>query len=63
MPTIDFTLTAPVHHCFRVAQIAGMFDVPLAERATERITIDLPSLENPPIDSDWQIGLIVGPSG
>jgi GNAT superfamily N-acetyltransferase len=40
-----------------------MFDVPLADRATERITIDLPSLENPPIDSDWQIGLIVGPTG
>ncbi len=63
MPTIDFTLTAPVHHSFRVAQVAGMFDVPLAERATERITIDLPSLENPPIESDWIIGLIVGPSG
>jgi GNAT superfamily N-acetyltransferase len=62
MQNIEIELTCPVHQSFRVAQVVGMFDVPLAERATERITIDLPSLENPPIDSDWQIGLIVGPT-
>jgi GNAT superfamily N-acetyltransferase len=35
-----------------------MFDVPLAERATERFQVELPDA-----DEDWQIGLIVGPSG
>jgi GNAT superfamily N-acetyltransferase len=35
-----------------------MFDVPLAERATERFQVELPELAE-----DWQIGLIVGPSG
>jgi GNAT superfamily N-acetyltransferase len=35
-----------------------MFDLPLAEKATERFQADVPDvLEN------WQIGLIVGPSG
>jgi len=38
--------------------VAGMFDVPLAEKATERFCAELPT----DLD-DWQIGLIVGPSG
>jgi ABC-type polar amino acid transport system ATPase subunit len=47
-----------VHDSFRVRQIAGMFDVPLAEKLTERFSVEVPDLGD-----DWRIGLIVGPSG
>ncbi|MCE9547281.1 MAG: GNAT family N-acetyltransferase [Planctomycetia bacterium] len=43
---------------FRVQQVAGMFDVPVAQRAQTKIEFDLP-----PLDEPWQIGLIIGPSG
>ena len=56
MPEIQ--LDCPVHDSFRVQQVAGMFDVPIAERATTRIEFEMP-----PLDAPWQIGLIVGPSG
>ncbi len=58
MPTIDIQLECPVFDSFRVQQVAGMFDVPLAEKLRERFSIEVPSL-----DFDWQIGVIVGPSG
>ncbi|MCI0335262.1 MAG: ABC transporter ATP-binding protein [Planctomycetes bacterium] len=58
MPTIDVTVSCPVHDSFRVQQVAGMFDVPLAEKATERFQVDVPDA-----NEDWQIGLIVGSSG
>ncbi|HZZ73582.1 MAG TPA: GNAT family N-acetyltransferase [Pirellulales bacterium] len=58
MPKLDFTLACPVYSSFRVQQIAGMFDVPLAEKATTRIRGELPDRSE-----EWQIGLIVGPSG
>jgi GNAT superfamily N-acetyltransferase len=58
MPTIDVSVSCPVHDSFRVQQVAGMFDVPLTEKATERFQVELPELAE-----DWQIGLIVGPSG
>jgi hypothetical protein len=58
MPTIKTTVTCPVHDSFRVQQVAGMFDVPLAEKATERFEVDVPGT-----NEEWQIGLIVGPSG
>ena len=48
----------PLHDSFRVQQVAGMFDVPLAEKLSERFTVEVP-----PLDDDWRIGLIVGPSG
>ena len=51
-------LTCPVHESFRVRQIAGMFDVPLAEKLRERFEVDVPDVAEP-----WSIGLIVGPSG
>jgi ATPase subunit of ABC transporter with duplicated ATPase domains len=35
-----------------------MFDVPLAEKASERFEADVPGASE-----NWQIGLIVGPSG
>jgi GNAT superfamily N-acetyltransferase len=58
MPTYNITVTCPVHDSFRVQQVAGMFDVPLREKAVERFQVELPT------DSDdWQIGLVVGPSG
>jgi len=58
MPTITTQVDCPIHDSFRVRQIAGMFDLPLRDHATESFTADLPSLDDP-----WQIGLIVGPSG
>ena len=58
MPSFDVVVSCPVHDSFRVQQVAGMFDVPLAEKATERFEVELPA-----DDDDWQIGLIVGPSG
>ncbi|MCL2305231.1 MAG: ABC transporter ATP-binding protein [Planctomycetaceae bacterium] len=57
-PTADFRVECPVFQSFRVAQIAGMFDVPVARKASETFTIEMP-----PLDSEWRIGLIVGPSG
>jgi GNAT superfamily N-acetyltransferase len=58
MPRLDFTLHCPIHDSFRVQQVAGMFDVPLAQKASTRIAAEVPDLAE-----DWQIGLIVGPSG
>ena len=47
-----------MHDSFRVQQVAGMFDVPLAAEQTERFTAEIPGL-----DEAWEIGLVVGPSG
>lgn len=66
MSTIKLTLTCPVHCSFRIQQVAGMFDVPLAEKLTERIVVEFPDeflLSGTAEGSDWRIGLIVGPSG
>ena len=53
-----FEVSTPIRDSFRVRQIAGMFDVPLHEKLTERFTAELPAT-----DDAWQVGLIVGPSG
>jgi GNAT superfamily N-acetyltransferase len=58
MPHLEVKVSCPVHDSFRVQQVAGMFDVPLTEKATERFQVDLPDA-----NETWQIGLIVGPSG
>jgi GNAT superfamily N-acetyltransferase len=58
MPCLDVVVSCPVHNSFRVQQVAGMFDVPLAEKVTERFAADVPG-----VNENWQIGLIVGPSG
>lgn len=58
MPTIETTVTCPVHDSFRVQQVGGMFDVPLQERSSETFCATIPSPEE-----SWSIGLIVGPSG
>ena len=55
---VSVTVSSPVIESFRVAQLSGMFDVPLAERAGETFEVELPR-----DDDDWQIGLVVGPSG
>lgn len=54
----EIVVTCPVYESFRVRQVAGMFDVPLAQRMTERFCVDIPALGDA-----WRIGLIVGPSG
>ncbi|MEM9656956.1 MAG: ABC transporter ATP-binding protein [Planctomycetota bacterium] len=58
MPVVDARVSCQVHDSFRVQQVAGMFDVPLAKRAAERFSVELPG-----DDEAWDIGLIVGPSG
>jgi GNAT superfamily N-acetyltransferase len=58
MPKIEIELDCPVFDSFRVRQVAGMFDVPLRNRATERFAVEMPDL-----GQRWRIGLIVGPSG
>ena len=60
MSTVDVTVDCPVFDSFRVQQVAGMFDVPLPERASQRFRVELPEgLDAEP----WRVGLIVGPSG
>ena len=58
MPRVDVVVRCPLYDSFRVQQVAGMFDVPLAAEQTERFTAELPAA-----DETWQIGLVVGPSG
>jgi len=55
---VEVTVSCPVHESFRVQQVAGMFNVPLAMKATTRFQVEVPEWREP-----WQIGLIVGPSG
>jgi GNAT superfamily N-acetyltransferase len=58
MPTHEITVECPVHDSFRVQQVAGMFDLPLAAKAFERFAVEVPGRDEP-----WDVGLIVGPSG
>jgi GNAT superfamily N-acetyltransferase len=39
---INVTVDCPVFDSFRVQQVAGMFDVPLAQRASQRFRVELP---------------------
>jgi GNAT superfamily N-acetyltransferase len=57
---MEIVVQCPVFDSFRVQQVAGMFDVPLAEKVTQRFTVELPDLTAEPA---WRLGLIVGPSG
>jgi GNAT superfamily N-acetyltransferase len=43
MPHVKINLECPVFNSFRVQQVAGMFDVPLAEKLREQFSIDLPA--------------------
>ncbi len=58
MPLVDVTVSCPVYESFRVQQVAGLFDVPLAEKSQASFHVEVPGADEP-----WQIGLIVGPSG
>jgi len=58
MPNVDVQVECPVYDSFRVQQVAGMFDVPLQDKARERFHLEMPELGD-----DWSIGLVVGPSG
>jgi GNAT superfamily N-acetyltransferase len=58
MPHLKVKVSCEIPDSFRVQQVAGMFDVPLSERAVERFDVDVPDERE-----EWQIGLIVGPSG
>ena len=58
MPTIRTTVECPIAASFRVQQVAGMFDLPLAEKTRQSFTAELPETGEP-----WSIGVIVGPSG
>lgn len=58
MQTIDALVECPVPESFRVRQLAGMFDVPLEDKLTRRFQVQLP-----PLEDDWQVGMIVGDSG
>jgi len=60
---MQFTLSCPVHSSYRVQQIAGMFDVPLAEKAVRTFQFESPIADTVGGSQDWQIGCIVGPSG
>jgi GNAT superfamily N-acetyltransferase/ABC-type ATPase involved in cell division len=58
MPRYDVVAECDVHDSFRVQQVAGMFDVSLAEKCRQEFSVEVPGL-----DENWQIGAIVGPSG
>lgn len=51
-------LSCPLFDSFRVRQVAGMFDVPLGRRLSQRI-----EAETPEEGWKWRVGMIVGPSG
>jgi len=42
MPAIDIEVHCPVFDSFRVQQVGGIFDVPLAQRASQRFQVDVP---------------------
>jgi len=57
MPLVSATVECPVFESFRVAQVAGMFELTLADKCRESFAVEVPGL-----DEAWQIGVIVGPS-
>ena len=42
MPVVEITVDCPVFDSFRVQQVAGMFDVPLAAKVCERFRVGVP---------------------
>jgi GNAT superfamily N-acetyltransferase len=42
MPVVEITVDCPVFDSFRVEQVAGMFDVPLAAKATQKFRVGVP---------------------
>lgn len=58
MPTVDFVVQSDIDLTPRVRQLASMFDCPPEKKQAIRFSLDLPIEE-----SEWSIGLVVGPSG
>jgi len=58
MPEANIQVSSPIIPTPRALQLAGMFDIPPAERSELKWTVKLPLEEK-----DWQIGAIIGPSG
>lgn len=58
MSRVDVVMECPVFDSFNVQKVAGMFDVPIAKRSRESLSVELPELTEA-----WQVGVIVGPSG
>ncbi len=58
MPVIDITVDCPVFDSFRVEQVAGMFDVPLAAKATQRFRVGVPEdlLNIANCSGQWTVG-------
>ena len=42
MPSVDVEVHCPVFNSFRVQQVGGMFDVPLAQKVSQRFHVDVP---------------------
>lgn len=58
MPVTEITLSTDIERSPRVLQLEGVFDLPPTKRQDIKLPVNLP-VE----DFDWNIGLIVGPSG
>jgi len=58
MVAITAVRRSEVVRSFRVAQVAGLFDLPAEERGAVCVSGEVPGL-----DERWRIGAIVGPSG
>lgn len=58
MPSFSIVRQSRVIRTPRVAQVEGIFDIPLSEESVESWNLQFPIEER-----DWNIGLIVGPSG
>jgi ABC-type ATPase involved in cell division/GNAT superfamily N-acetyltransferase len=56
--TASITRSSPVVQSARVLQLSGLFDLPPEKRSTVSWEVTLPLNER-----DWNVGLIVGPSG
>lgn len=54
----DIERSSPIFQSARVLQLAGLFDIDIAEKSRHAWSIDLPLDDKP-----WNVGLIVGPSG
>lgn len=58
MPAIELVKECKIEPTFRVRQLASLFDAPIEKKQTLELRGDLPLHER-----EWNIGLIVGPSG
>jgi ABC-type glutathione transport system ATPase component len=52
-------LESPIERTARVMQLEGLFDIDSAARSITDVPMNIPDLS----ERDWNVGLIVGPSG